>query len=233
MSGTNDVRAGSAASPVAPIRVGVVEDQPLLNGMLADLIAHTTGLEFVGRAHTIAEARASFPDWSPDVLTMDIELPDGNGISLGVSLRRKHPHLGIVLLSAYDLMDMLLDMPDDVRGGWSYLSKHSALTASALENAIIASARGETVLDSRLVELAIPRAGSALGSLTARQYKVLQLLAQGFSNAGISERLGIADKSVQNHLTAIYAALNIDPSGDTNARVRATLVLLEGSHRIP
>lgn len=225
--------AGAAASPAAPIRVGVIEDQPLLNGMLADLITHTDGLEFVGSAHTIAQARAQFPGWSADVLTMDIELPDGNGISLGVSLRRRHPHLGIVLLSAYDLMDMLLDMPDDVRGGWSYLSKNSALTASTLESAIIASARGETVLDSRLVDLALPRAGSALESLTDRQYKVLQLLAQGLSNAGISQRLGIADKSVQNHLTAIYAALNIDPSGDTNARVKATLVLLEESHRIP
>ncbi len=217
----------------APLRVGVVEDQPLLNEMLADLISKTDGLECVGRAHTITEAREKFPAWSADVLTMDIELPDGNGISLGVSLRRQHPGLGIVLLSAYDLMDMLLDMPDDVREGWSYLSKNSALTASALESAIRASARGETVLDARLVDLSVPRSGSALGSLTDRQYKVLQLLAQGFSNSGISQRLGIADKSVQNHLTAIYAALNIDTSSETNPRVKATLALLAESHRIP
>lgn len=214
------------------LRVGVVEDQPLLGGMLADLLTGASGVEFVGRAETVAEARRLFVPGAADVLTMDIELPDGNGVSLGVSLRRAQPGLGIVLLSAYDLMDMLLEMPADVRDGWSYLSKTSSLTRDVLLDAIRASARGETMLDPELVDRARPRSGSTLEALTDRQYAVLQLLATGRSNTGIAQALGIAEKSVQNHLTAIYAALGIEHQAQSNPRVSAVLALLAESGRL-
>lgn len=214
------------------LRVGVVEDQPLLGGMLAELLTGAPGIEFVGRAGTVAEARQRFGSGGVDVLTMDIELPDGNGVSLGVSLRREHPRLGIVLLSAYDLMDMLLEMPADVRDGWSYLSKTSSLTREILLEAIQVSARGETMLDPELVDRARPRSGSVLESLTDRQYAVLQLLATGRSNTGIAAKLGIAEKSVQNHLTAIYAALGIEQDARSNPRVSAVLALLAESGRL-
>jgi len=219
-------------APAAPLRVGVVEDQPLLGGMLADLLTGTPGVTFVGHAASVAEARRTFLPGTVDVLTMDIELPDGNGVSLGVSLRRAQPGLGIVLLSAYDLMDMLLEMPADVRDGWSYLSKTSSLTRDVLLEAIRVSARGETMLDPELIDRARPRAGSSLESLTDRQYAVLQLLATGRSNTGIASRLGIAEKSVQNHLTAIYAALGIEHDAASNPRVSAVLALLAESGRL-
>jgi DNA-binding NarL/FixJ family response regulator len=224
--------AASAAATTRPLRVGVIEDQPLLGGMLGDLLAGAPGITFVGRAGTVAEARRVFLPGTVDVLTMDIELPDGNGVSLGVSLRRAQPGLGIVLLSAYDLMDMLLEMPADVRDGWSYLSKTSSLTREVLLEAVRASARGETMLDPELIDRTRPRAGSSLESLTDRQYAVLQLLATGRSNTGIASRLGIAEKSVQNHLTAIYAALGIEHDTSSNPRVSAVLALLAESGRL-
>lgn len=222
-------RAGEASrssGSTTPLRVGVVEDQPLFNGMLGDLIDKHPRTRLVGRATTVAHARKLFLPGTVDVLTMDIELPDGNGVSLGVSLKRQAPELGIVLLSAYDLMDMLLEMPEDTRGGWSYLSKKSALTSETLFAAIEASARGDSMLDPELMAHAAPRTDSVLLRLTDRQYAVLQLLAQGLSNQGIATRLGIAEKSVQNHLTSIYSILGVPADSAKNPRVLAALTLL-------
>lgn len=216
----------------ATLRVGIVEDQPLFGEMLAGLISGEPGFEVVGRAETVTQARRMFTPGIADVLTMDIELPDGNGVSLGVSLIRAQPQLGVVLLSAYDHMDMLLDMPQDVRGGWSYLSKKSALSRSILFTGLRASAQGKTLLDPDLIGRSRPRTGSVLESLTDRQFQVIQLLAEGYSNAGIAGKLNISEKSVQNHLTAVYSALDLAPDAGYNPRVRATLILLEETQRI-
>jgi DNA-binding NarL/FixJ family response regulator len=160
------------------------------------------------------------------VVILDIDLPDGNGIALGVRLRRTQPQLGILLLSAHDAMDLLLDLPEDVAAGWCYLSKTSTTSENVLFGALQAAAAGTTVLDPCLLAKAEPRAGSSVARLTDRQYAVLRLLAEGLSNAGIGERLGITEKSVQNHVNAMYSTLGIDVDHRRNPRVSAALRLL-------
>ena len=164
---------------------------------------------------------------SVDCVILDIDLPDGNGIALGVTLRRRTPTLGILLLSAHDAMDLLLDLPADVAAGWGYLSKTSSTSEEVLVNAVRAAAVGETVLDPALLARMTPRAGSDVARLTDRQYEVLRLLAAGLSNAGIGDRLGITEKSVQNHVNGMYATLGIDADPQRNPRVSAALRLLE------
>ena len=124
-------------------------------------------------------------------------------------------------------MDLLLDLPADVAAGWGYLSKTSSTSEEVLVNAVRAAAVGETVLDPALLARMTPRAGSAVARLTDRQYEVLRLLASGLSNAGIGERLGITEKSVQNHVNGMYATLGIDADPKRNPRVSAALRLLE------
>lgn len=211
----------------APVRVAVVEDQPLFRSMLEHTLACTPGLQVVASVGTVTEALQRVTPEHVDVAVMDIDLPDGNGIALGVTLRRRHPRLGILLLSAHDAMDLLLDLPGDVAAGWSYLSKTSGTSEEVLVAAVRAAAVGETVLDPALLARMAPRAGSDVARLTDRQYEVLRLLAQGLSNAGIGERLGITEKSVQNHVNAIYATLGIDVDPQRNPRVSAALRLLE------
>ena len=94
-----------------------------------------------------------------------------------------------------------------------------------------ASARGDSMLDPELMAHAAPRADSVLHRLTDRQYAVLQLLAQGLSNQGIAARLGIAEKSVQNHLTSIYSILDVPADSAKNPRVLAALTLLAETGR--
>lgn len=213
------------------VRLGIVEDQPLFRNMLEMTLGSAPGIRVVAAVGTVAEAGTLLPPGRVDVVVMDIDLPDGNGISLGVTMCRRQPELAVLLLSAHDSMDLLLDLPGDVASGWSYLSKTSATTASALVCAVRAAARGETTLDPALLDRMKPRAGSAVARLTDRQYAVLRLLAQGLSNAGIGEKLKITEKSVQNHMNGIYAGLGIDANPVRNPRVSAALRLIEETGR--
>jgi DNA-binding NarL/FixJ family response regulator len=215
----------------APVRVVVVEDQPLFRSMLELTLGNADAVRVVASVGTVKEAVAALRPGAADVAVLDIDLPDGNGIALGVTLRRHQPRLGILLLSAHDAMDLLLDLPQDVASGWSYLSKTSSTSAQTLVAAIRSAAAGHTTLDPALLDRMAPRAGSAVSRLTDRQYAVLRLLAQGLSNAGIGEALAITEKSVQNHINGIYATLGIDADPSRNPRVTAALRLLEETGR--
>lgn len=212
-----------------PVRVALVEDQPLFRTMLERTLTGAAGLQVVAAVGTTTEAMRLLRPGFADVAVLDIDLPDGNGIALGVTLRRRQPNLGILLLSAHDAMDLLLDLPQDVASGWGYLSKTSTTSEELLISAVRAAAVGETVLDPALLAKVKPRAGSDVARLTDRQYEVLRLLAAGLSNSGIGERLGITEKSVQNHVNATYATLGIDADPQRNPRVSAALRLLEES----
>jgi len=211
----------------AAVRVGIVEDQPLFRSMLELTLASVDGIDVVAAVGTVREAEKVLLPGAVDVAILDIDLPDGNGIALGVVLRRKQPDLGILLLSAHDAMELLLDLPADVAQGWSYLSKTSSTSTDILVSAVRAVAAGQTILDPTLLDRMTPRAGTAVARLTDRQYAVLRLLAQGLSNAGIGDALGITEKSVQNHINALYSGLGIDADPARNPRVTAALRLLE------
>ena len=221
------ILASMSLPSTAPLRVAIVEDQPLFRSMLEHTLSGTPGLQVVAALGTATEAGRVLRPGLVDCVILDIDLPDGNGIALGVTLRRRTPDLGILLLSAHDAMDLLLDLPSDVAAGWGYLSKTSSTSEEVLVNAVRAAAVGETVLDPALLARMAPRAGSAVARLTDRQYEVLRLLASGLSNAGIGEKLGITEKSVQNHVNGMYATLGIDSDPQRNPRVSAALRLLE------
>lgn len=218
-----------SASGATPIRIAVVEDQELYREMLVTMLTQHAEVEVVATASGASEARKRIHPRSVDVAILDVDLQDGNGVALGIQLRRADPDIGILLLSSHDVMELLLDLPPDVRNGWSYLSKSSALTTASLIDTILATASGATVLDPALLNNATPREGSALSGLSTRQYEVLQLVAQGLSNAVVAERLALSARSVEDHLGNIYAALNIPDKN--NARVTAVLRLIEETSR--
>jgi DNA-binding NarL/FixJ family response regulator len=211
------------------IRVAVVEDQPLYRELLVTALEATPGITVTASCGSVADARRLVPAGGADVVLLDVDLPDGNGFGLGLSLRRADPRLGIVLLSAHDMLDLLLELDDELAAGWSYLSKNSATSTESLRSAIESSARGQTVLDPALTAKALPRAGSAVGRLSARQFEVLGLVAGGESNQGVADRLGISPRSVENHLGSIYSALDVP--ADRNPRVFAVLRFIEETSR--
>lgn len=211
------------------IRVAIVEDHDLYRELLTSSLAAIDGITVVGSYSGVAAAKDGLKAGDIDVALLDIELGDGNGVALGVSLRRADPNLGIVLLSARDMVELLLGIPEDIRRGWSYLSKTSVTSLSTLVNTIRATNHGDTVLDPTLVARSFARRGTPVSTLTNRQFEILRMVARGLANQTIADELGIANNSVVNHLSAIYASLNI--AEGQNARVSAVLEFLNDTSR--
>ncbi|MFI8594127.1 response regulator [Microbacterium sp. NPDC078428] len=204
-----------------PLRVAVVEDQPLYRQMLGLLLSSTTGIRLVAACAGAQDAARSLRASEVDVALLDLHLPDGDGLGVGRALRRENPGIGIVILSASDSMHALLELDADEAAGWSYLSKSSALTAHALVRAIQHTAAGRTVLDPAVTRGRAPRPHGPLDALSARQFEVLGLAAEGLTNHAIAERLGLSRRSVDAHVNAIYHALGIQSSTAHNPRVTA------------
>jgi DNA-binding NarL/FixJ family response regulator len=211
------------------IRVAIVEDHDLYRELLATSLSSSEGITVVATYPSVAAAKDGIAAGEVDVAILDIELGDGNGVALGVGLRRVDPDLGIVLLSARNMVELLLGLPDDMRRGWSYLSKTSVTSLETLVSTIRLTHEGETVLDPTLVNRSSARSGTPVSTLTNRQFEILRMVARGMSNQSIADDLGIANNSVVNHLSAIYASLNI-PEGQ-NARVSAVLDFLNDTSR--
>jgi DNA-binding NarL/FixJ family response regulator len=211
------------------IRVAVVEDQQLFRDLLVTSLGESKHIQIVSQAGTVRDARALIQPGQVDVAILDVELPDGNGLGLGLSLKRADPHLAVVTLSVLDLIEPYLGIPATERGTWSYLSKSSAVSIDALIDVVRRTAQGESVIDPSLLQRSTPRPGSSVSSLTTRQFEVLRMVARGLSNQSIAETLGIASNSVVNHLSAIYATLGVGEG--QNARVSATLEFLSNTQR--
>ena len=213
------------------VSVGVVEDQPLFRTLLCDLIEAAPDLRLIASAGGVREAGEVLERTAFDVALLDIELPDGNGFELGRRLRRRHPGLGIVLLSAHDMMEALLSLPADERAGWSYLSKTSATSREVLVQALRTSAAGGSVLDPALIAARVPRRGSRLDRLTPRQLTAAQLVAAGLANEAIAREMGISAHSVDNLLNVVYSTLGVREQADVNPRVATALAVVE--HAVP
>lgn len=212
-------------SAQAEIRVGIVEDHPILLELLAASLNSVPGISVVSTAHGVGEAKKWFKPRELSVVVLDIDLPDGNGVGLGVSWRTDHPNLAIVLLSDLDMMDLIVDLLTPIRSGFSYLTKGSTKSLDTLAHVIRLAAKGEVVIDPSLVDRTRPKSGTALAELTNRQFEILRLVARGESNQGNADSLGINVNSVGNHLIAIYDVMGVPE--EKNSRVAAVLAFLK------
>ncbi|MFE6970617.1 response regulator [Isoptericola sp. NPDC057653] len=211
-------------------RVGIVEDEALMRGMLEQALAAEESLHVVHAVPGVTEARLVFTPGSCDVAVLDVNLPDGNGVSLGVALQRADPRLAVMLLSSEDVMGLFTAVQSETTRPWSYLSKRSSFARDVLVRAVVATAQGQVVLDPYLVQRSTPRPGSAVSALTPAQFGVLRLVAEGLSNRSTADRLGINERSVESHLKSIYQRLGVDGS-EHNRRVAAVLAFLEQTGR--
>ncbi|GAA1533117.1 DNA-binding NarL/FixJ family response regulator [Microbacterium ginsengiterrae] len=206
--------------------MAIVEDQPLFRSLVEALVRGSDDCTVVVSCGSVQEARQQLLAESPDVVIMDIGLPDGNGFGLARSMRTQLPDLGVLLLSAHDVMDLLLELPAKERTGWSYLSKNSAASAELLLGVVRITANGGSVLDPDLLRELSPRAGSPLAKLTPRQFDALRLLAAGRSNSAIAREMDITPHSVDNLLNTVYGILGVRGDTDANSRVSAALMMI-------
>jgi len=211
------------------LRVAVVEDEAMLRGLVMALLDGQPGIAVVASAGGHAEALDVVRPGEVDVAILDIDLGDGNGIALGKALQQRDPRVRILLVSNHNMLALMRSVSADAPTPWSYLSKRSSARPGELVRALGAVAQGRVVIDPALVDRSVPRFDTALSRLSAAQFRVLQLVAQGQGNNAVAEALDISPKAVEAQLTSIYRLLDLPPG--TNNRVAAVLAFLHQSVR--
>jgi len=212
------------------IRIIIVEDEALFRELMRRTLSTETGLEVVGEAEDGETAVSLVEDTKPDVVLMDIELSgELDGIEAALQIKKENPHIGIVILSVHEDRRYVTSLPLESSGGWAYLLKQTVPDLATIVRAIEGSKAGMLVLDPTMVKSLRPKQDSILAKLTSRQHEVLELIAQGYNNNAIAERLMLSGRSVETYINAIYQELQLSNEPDIHARVRATLFYLEHS----
>lgn len=210
----------------------VVEDEPLFRQLLVRTLSAEPRLEVVAEAGDGDAAVRLAHDLEPEAVLMDIDLGAGmDGIAAAAVIKEHRPETGIVFLSAHQDPRYVTSLQIGNHLGWSYLLKQNVRNVEAVVRAIEGSVDGLVVLDPALVSGLRPRPGSNLARLTPRQVETLQLIAQGFNNAAIAERMVVAEKSVETYINTIYQQLGLSGEPGIHARVKACLLYLEESQK--
>jgi DNA-binding NarL/FixJ family response regulator len=185
----------------------LVDDHHLFTSSLKAVLEVEPDLVVVGTAGTIEAARAATASVAPDVILLDVRLPDGDGISAMDDLRSLRPSVQIVLLTASTSEALLVQAVE--HGAAGFIAKTGTL--DEVRTAVRAAAQGEAVISPALLARLLPRLARQprhLGAdLTAREQEMLALLAEGLSNSAIAERLTVSVFTVRNHVTNLSAKL--------------------------
>ncbi len=227
MTGNPDTTVASAAS--VPIQLLVADDHEVVRLGLKTLLEQVPDFVIVGEAGSGREAVAKVGQLHPDVIIMDVRMPDGSGIEACRAIRAEHPQTKVIMLTSYS--DSEAVMGSVLAGADGYLLKQ--VGSRELVDAIRTVASGRSLLDpsvtakvlAQLRELAEARTG-AMETLTPQERKVLRLLAEGKTNKEISEELFLTEKTVRNYVSNILAKLNL--SNRTEAATYAIRRGLEG-----
>ena len=204
-------------------KVIIVEDEPLFRQMLHSQLDSDPDVQVVGEAATGEDAIQLADDLHPEVMLMDIELGDGmTGIEAGHTIKNKYPGTGIVLLSNHKAKQLIV-----AAGGWSYLIKRNVRDIDSLVRAIRGAAWGMLVVDPTVTEVLQPKADTALSNLLPEHLKVLELIAQGYSDVAIAKELVIDEEQVRSRLKTIIRLLGLQIDDEVDPRVSVVRVYLE------
>ncbi len=197
------------------IRLLLVDDHTVVRSGLRMLLEGEPDVEIVGEAGTAREALQAVALLRPQVILMDIGLPDLSGIDAAREIKRLHPHIAIVALTIHEDEEYFFKMLE--AGASGYVPKKAA--PGELITAIRAAAKDEVYLYPSMAKLLVrdflshdsqaKEAASSLNGLTSRELEVLAYLAEGASNDEIAEVLNISPKTVARHRENIMDKLNL------------------------
>jgi two-component system, NarL family, response regulator DevR len=190
------------------VRVALVDDHEVVRRGLRDLLDGEPGIEVVAEAGGVQEAMARVSATLPDVVVVDVRLPDGDGVALCRALRQLDPAPKCLVLTAFDDERALVEAI--TAGASGYLLKQ--VRGQDLVDAVREVAAGRSLLDPVTTARVLDRMrrSDELAGLTERERDVLELMGEGLSNRQIAERLFLAEKTVKNYVTSVLAKLGME-----------------------
>ena len=192
----------------------VVDDHEVVRQGLVALLDRRPDFQVVAEAGTVAEAIAAARRYEPNLVVMDVRLPDGSGVEACREIRAELPDTRVVMLTSYPDEDAVLSAI--VAGASGYLLKQ--VRARDLVAALLAVGRGESLLDpavtgrvlERVRRIATGGASDELAALTSQEQKILLLVAEGKTNKEIAAEVFLSDKTVKNYVSSILSKLNLE-----------------------
>lgn len=221
ISDTRKIGVEKAAAALMPLRIVVVDDHEMVRRGLRDLFDAEDGLQVVGEAGSVAEARHLFPAAAAEVAVLDVRLPDGSGIELCRELRSADPSLRCLMLTSFDHDEALLSAI--VAGASGYLLKD--VKGIDIVDAVREIGRGRSLLSATLKAGAVERlrhraAGdSTLAGLSRQEHRLLELLVEGKTNRQIGADMSLTEKTVKNYVSSLLTKMGM--SRRTEAAVYA------------
>lgn len=198
------------------IRVVIADDHPVVRDGLSALLASVPSVTVAGVAANGREAVHAAVTLRPDVLVMDVQMPELTGVAAAREIGRVAPQVAVLMLTMFDDdYSVLAAMRAGARG---YVLKGAQ--QDEIVRAIHAVAAGEAIFGPGIARLVLglvsapPAAETPFQDLTSREHEVLDLIAAGVRNAEIARRMSIAPKTVANHVSAIFAKLQIADRGE-------------------
>jgi DNA-binding NarL/FixJ family response regulator len=212
------------------VRVVVAEDSVLLREGIVRLLEES-GMEVVGQAGDAEGLLRKVRAHKPDVAVVDIRMPPTNtddGLRAAQEIRAELPEVAVLVLSQYVEEGYALELLGDSAAGLGYLLKDRIADVDGFVDAVRRVARGGSALDPEVVSRLVGRSRrhDPLVELTPREREVLELMAEGRTNAAIAERLVVTERAVEKHVTSIFAKLGLAPATEDHRRVLAVLTFL-------
>jgi DNA-binding NarL/FixJ family response regulator len=209
------------------LRVLIVEADSLLRDMLRTVLSAESRLAVVGTTGDPGAAIELVGEQKPDVALIGLDSgSEQNALMVAQSISSARSGPRVVFLGESPDRRTLAALPAFRAAGWSYLLRQSVGDVATLVRAIEGASMGLVVLDPLVVE-SLGRRETRISALTKRQIEVLSLMAKGYNNAAIARALVLEEKSVENHINAIFGQLNLSRDNSAHPRVKAVLLYLQ------
>jgi DNA-binding NarL/FixJ family response regulator len=200
------------AAAARQIGVFLLDDHEIVRRGVRELLEAEPDIVIVGEAGTAASALARIPALKPDVAVLDVRLPDGNGVSVCREIRSKMPGVACLMLTSFGDDEALFDAI--MAGASGYVLKQ--IRGTDLVGAVRAVAAGQSLLDPEAASRVMQRMrdtatrSDPLSGLTGQERRILELIGEGLTNRQIGARMFLAEKTVKNYVSALFAKLGME-----------------------